>query len=189
MLDPAYWGCLLRHRTLPGRESGNNHFRLHILPAGSLSPRVFQRRPSTSVTSTDGSGPENFTLQRMAARAGIPVAAIALWLSAFYVSGTTPSDFLQSNMPEYTWYNATKIYKFDGASVQSNPNLGVWITTNQDIYHLTCTWRHRLCRLRVCSAGSGARLAAADGQRHRWARRPDPEAPYWMSRELASFND
>lgn len=62
------------------------------------------------------------------------------WLeSAFYVSGHNPADLVQSSMPEYNWSSHPGTYLFDGNQVPGNPNIGVWLTTNQDIYSLDVT--------------------------------------------------
>jgi hypothetical protein len=59
--------------------------------------------------------------------------------SPFYCSGPNFStDCVSGAMPEYKW-NGNGSYTFDGNNVNTpfNPNIGVWLKTNQSIDFLT----------------------------------------------------
>ncbi|MFZ1133575.1 MAG: PEP-CTERM sorting domain-containing protein [Candidatus Korobacteraceae bacterium] len=81
------------------------------------------------------SGNETFTLN--ATYLNNPIGA---WLeSPFYCSGPNFStECVQGAMPEYR-YNGNGNYTFDGNNVNTpfNPNIGVWLKTNQPIDYLT----------------------------------------------------
>jgi hypothetical protein len=80
-----------------------------------------------------GSGPnESFSFTAKDSF-GNPITSA--WLeSAFYMYSLNASDLVAGSMPEYTWTSPT--YLFDGANVAGNPGVGVYLTTNQDIYGL-----------------------------------------------------
>lgn len=134
-VDFSYWGSFDGTGPYPAKNGTNDFDFAGIF---GLSGKVLPQGTYIVFGDLDhGSGSEHFSLQAFDSSHNLISTP---WLQdVLYVSGATPSEWVQGSMPEYNWSSHPGTYAFDGENVSGNPAVSVWLATNTNIAYLHVT--------------------------------------------------